>query len=261
MFGTAKDVFLLFGDSITQRGADPLHGFGWVAALSNAYIRKLNVVNAGLSGYNTRQALSLLPQIIPPPEQTNVRFMVIFFGANDARFPNTGKPEQHVPIQEYRENLKKMIRHPSVQAHNPIIILMTPPPVDERLCERNELLKGVSIVQRKAEVVHQYAQTVRDVSKELNVALLDVWTVFMERATWREGMLLIGANGANSKPQIEHPGLLPFLLDGLHLTGDGNMLLYNALIGLIKEKWPEQAPAALPFVLPYWGDDEAWKDL
>ncbi len=41
-----------------------------------AYIRRLDVVNRGFSGFNTTQALRILPQIMPVPEEAKVRFMV-----------------------------------------------------------------------------------------------------------------------------------------------------------------------------------------
>lgn len=259
MLGTAKDTFFLFGDSITQRGYDQDLGFGWVAALSSAYQRKLNVINGGLSGYNTKMGLHILPQVLPTPEQTKIRFLAIFFGANDARFPNTPQAEQHVPIEQYRENLKKMIQHPLVQAHSPRIILITPPPLDEALCEKLELeIWGIDVVRRRAKVTSQYAQAVRDVGKEMDVAVLDVWSAFMHKVGWASGQPLIGAKGV---PQKEELGLSTLLVDGLHLTGEGNRVVYQELTKLISEKWPDQRPEALLFDLPYWGDEAAWRNI
>ncbi len=54
-----RPKFILFGDSITQRGFDN----GWVASLANHYIRKADVFNRGFSGYNTRWAKHLLPTV------------------------------------------------------------------------------------------------------------------------------------------------------------------------------------------------------
>ncbi|RDI84349.1 hypothetical protein Vi05172_g5750 [Venturia inaequalis] len=259
MLGTAKDTFFLFGDSITQRGYDQDLGFGWVAALSSAYQRKLNVINGGLSGYNTNMGLHILPRVLPTPEQTKIRFLAIFFGANDARFPNTPQAEQHVPIEQYKENLRRMIQHPLVQAHKPRIILITPPPVDEALCEKLELeIWGIDVVRRTAEVTSQYAQVVRDVGKEMDVAVLDVWSAFMHEVGWASGQPLIGTKDVLQRDGLELPNLL---VDGLHLTGKGNRIVYQELIKLISEKWPDQTPEALTFDLPYWGDEAAWKDI
>ena len=82
--------FVVFGDSIVQDASSPERGFAFAAALQHAYIRRLDVVNRGLryrqwamecladsdSGYNTDQALAVLPHVIPPPHQARVRFLV-----------------------------------------------------------------------------------------------------------------------------------------------------------------------------------------
>jgi hypothetical protein len=45
---------LLVGDSITQESFQPN---GWGSALANWYIRRADVINRGLDGYNTRWVL------------------------------------------------------------------------------------------------------------------------------------------------------------------------------------------------------------
>ena len=53
MFDTPSHIQLdqitLFGDSITQQSFNPAT-FGFGAVLSNAYVRKMDVVNRGYSG-------------------------------------------------------------------------------------------------------------------------------------------------------------------------------------------------------------------
>lgn len=53
------DQFLLLGDSITQQSFGQDRGFAFGAALSDAYVRRLDVVNRGLSGY-VRQSVELV---------------------------------------------------------------------------------------------------------------------------------------------------------------------------------------------------------
>ncbi|KAK1910870.1 hypothetical protein P3342_008750 [Pyrenophora teres f. teres] len=117
--------FLLFGDSITQESFSQQRGFGFSAALQNAYIRRLDIVNRGFSGYNTRQALQILPAIVPPPDQARIRFMAVFFGANDASLPDAPN-KQHIPLDEFKANLRAIVSHPQIQAHDPRIILVSP---------------------------------------------------------------------------------------------------------------------------------------
>lgn len=59
MAATVQDVFMLFGDSITQ--------LGWQAntfaqRLACAYVRKIDIINRGLSGYNTEWAIPIFEQ-------------------------------------------------------------------------------------------------------------------------------------------------------------------------------------------------------
>ncbi len=57
-----RPLFVLFGDSITQRGFAP---GGWAARLADKYSRRADVVNRGYSGYNSALATHLLPHVFP----------------------------------------------------------------------------------------------------------------------------------------------------------------------------------------------------
>ena len=119
MLGTANDTIFCFGDSITQHGYDP-STCGWVSSLSHIYQRRMTILNGGLSGYSSDQALHILPQVLPPPEQVNIKLLIIFFGANDARLPGTGEassPDQHVPKEAYKRNLRGIVTSDCVRAH------------------------------------------------------------------------------------------------------------------------------------------------
>ncbi|KAJ4288371.1 hypothetical protein N0V90_011605 [Kalmusia sp. IMI 367209] len=132
------DQFILFGDSITQIDGNPELGFSCYQALQHDYIRRVDIINRGFSGYNTQNALLILPKIIPPPQQTRVRLVnlkwyygkTLFFGANDASLPNT--TGQHIPLERYKAGLHALLDHSSIRAHEEIkVLLITPPPIDE----------------------------------------------------------------------------------------------------------------------------------
>jgi lysophospholipase L1-like esterase len=256
MFGTADELIYLFGDSITQHGYDPSVN-GWVAALCHAYMRRLTVVNAGLSGYSSDQAVDILPKLLPSPSQAKIRIFVVFFGANDARLPGSGEgtsPDQHVPLEAYKENLRSIATHPQVEEHGPKIILITPPPVDEHLLVRKN---------RQAAVTAQYAEQVRALSKELaeaglDVKCLDIWTAFMQKCEWRAEGPLIGAANVKQDPVRGLPSLLS---DGLHFNAGGNKMLFDELMKLIGKEWPHLAPEVVPFTLPIWLDAEEWRHV
>lgn len=250
------DQFLLFGDSITQQSCLT---FG--AALSDAYIRRLDVVNRGLSGYNTRQALRILPLTIPSPQVSNIRFMTFFFGANDARLPDTpGGPQQHVPLNEYRENLKAVLTHPAVLAHKEArLILITPPPVDERMCLESSKAGDPNfpdVITRPAAVTAQYANAVREIGQELSIQVVDIWSALIRRTGGTAGEM---PTGSRELPRSE--AFQSFFRDGLHLSPRGYEVLYEELMSVIKKNWPDQMPDNLPFVFPGWQDEEAWLSI
>lgn len=263
------DQFILFGDSITQRSFNQERGFAFGAALTDDYVRRLDIINRGFSGYNTRQALQILPHILPSRSQSRVRFLTLWYGANDARLPHTpGEPQQHIPLEEFVRNTKIMLSHPDVRGHEGIrIVLMTPPPVDER----QSLLfaaaaaaadqKNSGILSRKACVTRDYAAAIVRLVEEdyemqtaAEIQVLDVWSLMIRRA----GGALEDPipTGALEMPQNEV--LQSFLVDGLHLSPAGYRVVYEEFVGLIRRVWPDQTPERLPFVFPAW-DDDVWK--
>jgi hypothetical protein len=153
------------------------------------------------SGYNTDHALVVLKYILPPPDQTRVRLMVrsplvfalpshsppqtIFFGANDCCV-RLKERNQCVDLPVFEKNLIKMVQHPAVLAHAPAIVLVTPPPNDERRQRAVDAAKGYP-VRRTAESTRAYADKVRKVGRDLGVPVVDLWTRFMQLAGWEEG--------------------------------------------------------------------------
>lgn len=281
LIASNMDQFLLFGDSITQYAFTRNKGDAFGAELADAYIRRLDIVNRGLSGYNTRQALQVLPKIIPSPACARLRFMTVFFGANDARLPQDavaaaqGVPQlQHVPLSEYVANLRAILTHPAVRAHENVrLLLITPPPVDERQLHVDAARAGyVDIAAppaptRNAATTASYAQAVRDVGRELSIEVVDLWTAMIRLAG---GDALITAHGSLDKSQPALIGaascpvndvLQSFLADGLHLTKVGYQVLYSEVMRTIERRWPDQMPDRLKFTLPTWQDETAWATM
>jgi hypothetical protein len=83
---------------------------GLLKQMSTLFLcRKCDVINRGFSGYNTRWNRIVLPQILHPHDWQHVVGFVIFLGANDSVLPDLN-PSQHVPIEEYKENLIAMVQ-------------------------------------------------------------------------------------------------------------------------------------------------------
>jgi len=256
------DQFILFGDSLTQQCFSQVHGFAFGAALADVYARKLDIVNRGLSGYNTTQALRALALCMPEPEHAHVRFMAIWFGANDSRIQGSpGGPDQSVPIDEFKRNIKSMVQHPAVQAHEAIkIILITCPPLDERKALKHDQEKYPvlgRVLRRTASNTAQYSQAIRDLGDELDLTVLDLWTAMMSRTgNTREQPLTPGSLDVPPNQTLQS-----YVHDGLHLSGEGYRVLYGELMTLIERTWPDDMPARRPMRFPAWDDLGAWNKM
>ncbi|KAF1841516.1 SGNH hydrolase, partial [Cucurbitaria berberidis CBS 394.84] len=233
------DQFILFGDSITQGDGNPALGYSCFEALQHDYSRRVDIIARGFSGYNTENALAVLPKIFPTPKQARVRLVTIFFGANDASLPNT--TGQHLPLPTFAQNLKALVQNPAIQAHANIkLLLITPPPIDEWAFDSwDEPGKSA----RKAEVARAYAEAVVQVGKELQVAVANLWSACMVEAGWDDkcgGWPLSGDRRAERSE-----GLARLLTDGLHLSGDGYKILYQEMKKVIAVSYPELKPSSI----------------
>ncbi|KAJ5342258.1 Esterase SGNH hydrolase-type subgroup [Penicillium brevicompactum] len=240
------DQFILFGDSITQMGCNQELGFAFHAALQESYSRRLDVVNRGLAGYTTAHAIQVFDKFFPPPQIANVRLMTVFFGANDACVPGH---DQHVPVDQYKENLKTIIQHPATVAQNPRIILISPPPVNEYQLEAFDAAKDTPHPSRMASFTKLYAAAAQEVAASLNVPVVDLWSAFMQTTSWQEGQPLIGSRDAPNNETFA--GLFT---DGLHLSPAGSRIVYDEIMKVIRDNWPDQTPEVLPMVFPSWVD-------
>lgn len=65
----------------------------------------------GYSGYNTRWALKVLERAFPGRDDGGEAplAVTVFFGANDACLPDRCSGFQHVPLDEYKQNLRSIV--------------------------------------------------------------------------------------------------------------------------------------------------------
>ncbi|KAA3459672.1 GDSL esterase/lipase [Gossypium australe] len=285
---------VLFGDSITQ---ESFRSGGWGASLADAYSRKADVVLRGYGGYNTRWALFLLHHLFPlgstkPPVATT-----IFFGANDAALAGRTSERQHVPVEEYKENLRKIVRHLKVNffisslyflsnqlsraVHNSrfnltdlsnkaqaankfvenhnnngieltngravvneitsgratecsptmLIVLITPPPINEegRMEYARETYgeKAMTLPERTNETTGVYAKGCVELAGELGVRSINLWSKMQETDGWQK----------------------KYLRDGLHLTAEGNAVVFEEVVNVFKEAWLDASE--MPYDFPH----------
>ena len=190
----------------------------------------------------------------------------VFFGANDAVLPGSSSG-QHVPLDQYCQNLQEILQHPVVLAHQPHLILITPPPVNEYQRDVVYVTKGYVDADRRAETTQRYASRCREVGERLGVPVLDLWSLMMTKAGWKQGQTLAGSKDAPRNEELEkmlsdgersNMSLCPVrdtnVETGLHFLPPAYKILFESVLQLIKRIWPDQDPEYLPFCFPRWTD-------
>ncbi|PHT28576.1 GDSL esterase/lipase [Capsicum baccatum] len=203
-----RPQIVLFGDSITQAS---FNVGGWGGALANTYGRRADVLIRGYAGFNTTWGLIMLQQLFPldDPSPTPLAGITICFGANDAALVGRFSETKHVPIDEYKENLCKMTQHVKQYSPSVQIVMITPPPIDE--AKRLEVLRAggrkIDVSDRTLEETGKYAKKVVELSKELGLPYIDLWSKMQQVEGWQK----------------------KFFYDGVHFTPEGSGFLYKEL--------------------------------
>ncbi|KAH3660361.1 hypothetical protein OGAPHI_006947 [Ogataea philodendri] len=220
--------FLLFGDSITEfafkQYIEPktdLLQFSLGAALSNDYRRKFQIVQRGFRGYNSEQALHLLPKILQyehdtKPEAEQVKLAWLFFGTNDSRLP--GDHRQHVPLQRYSQNIATLLSQ--FKERGIPVITIKPSIHDEFAWDKTHPEDLKTGARRSSEIQKQYGDAIDEVCKEYNSPTLDLHAAFVK-------------SGLTSTE---------LLSDGVHFTGKGYEIFYDELMQIIKRDFPHLHP-------------------
>ncbi|ORZ28748.1 SGNH hydrolase-type esterase domain-containing protein [Lobosporangium transversale] len=275
------DQFILFGDSITQYSFD-VNQRGYGSQLAHLFQRRLDVINRGFSGYTSEQAIHLLPQFLPRPNDqqqqlgkqeqeqgqeqapqlptrlqlssslspsSKVQFLSIFFGANDACLPPS---PQHVDLERYEQNLRSlidMVHDPRSLTYSPEtrVIIICPPVIDEERWAKRRQKQGRAMDREKG-VTKKYAATCLKVGQEYQcrndqqsppqyhqVDVIDTWSLMTT--------------------QIEsgQRTLQDYLIDGLHLASEGNNLIFEEIMKIIRSRYQEWDPEVMPMHAPWWG--------
>lgn len=160
---------------------------------------------------------------------------------------------QHVPIDKYKENLTKIITHARIQAHSPMILLTTPPPLDEL-----QMGKFDKVYARKpnrlAAVTQQYAEMAREIAHENpGVILLDLEKAIMDKAISMTDGILPTDPRLGTFENGKSGGLDRLLVDGLHLNGEGYRVYFDLLQKHMGEEWESLANNdRTKYVFPDW---------
>ncbi|OMO59945.1 Lipase, GDSL [Corchorus capsularis] len=189
-----------------------------------------DVLVRGYGGYNTRWALFLLHHLFPLDSKKHQLATTIFFGANDAALLGRNSERQHVPVEEYKENLSKIVKHLKECSPTMLIVLISPPPIDEE--GRMEYAratygeKAMKLPERTNDMAGVYAQGCVELAEELGVRSINLWSKMQETDGWQK----------------------KYLSDGLHLTPQGNAVVFQEVVRVFKEAWlnAEEMPYDFP---------------
>jgi isoamyl acetate esterase len=188
----------------------------------------------------------MIPQKVDPLQRAKIRLVILFFGANDSAKAGTF---QHVPIDDYTNNLSMMIERIHQYSADTRIVVVTTPPVNEDQWHKASEQGGPDL-RRSNKVAKAYAESAKEVARENKVPYVDLWSEIMNLA--QDPDSLKNVNG--SSDNISHKqDLSEFMSDGLHLGTLGCQVLFAALMHTIKTNFPELNPETIPEELPgFW---------
>lgn len=183
-----KEYFriVLFGASNTERYMPSLHwGDVLETGLRSKYGRKFHVINSGVGGNNTREALARFERDVA---SFHPDIVIITLGGNDCN-PN---PDKNVPEKEYIANMKLIVE--KVRALGAIPILQT---------YYKMLLDAMP--KERADGFVRNMELIRKVASDENVFLIDQYELFshLDDAVFRYKLML----------------------NAMHVNENGNMLI------------------------------------
>ena len=170
-FKTPK--IILLGDSEFQGSFS-----GGIGTMLDAhYSPNADVVNRGLSGFNSIAGLEALNELVQmkefysaEKENPNGNLVIVMFGDNDCANNNW----QHVDLSKYTENLFTIGNTLRSLGSNYEVLFMTPVPIHDELyketCE-----KGGRPVDRYNADLNQYRNGMIKVANDNNFKIVDIW--------------------------------------------------------------------------------------
>jgi lysophospholipase L1-like esterase len=187
-----RPSIVLFGDSITE---ESFGEGGWGAHLANHYSRSADVVLRGYSGYNTRWASLVAGRAIAALPRSSVAAVTVLFGANDASLPDRASAFQHVPLPEYKDNLRAICAVLRMRWPSAAVILITPPPVNESGRVRYPYGGDMSgLPERTNEVTGRYARACMEVARQAGLRVIDIWSRMQKFPGWETSFLRYAAD-------------------------------------------------------------------
>ena len=161
-----KQKVVCFGDSITKRG--------YPQVLQQ--LQKCDVINAGVAGNSTAQALKRMTKDVLAHEPDLV---VIMFGTNDLR---VDAPKVHVTAKDYQANLKKMIDQ--CRSQQAKVVLCTLPPINQKKFFTRHEKQVYDDAGGLDKLIKDYRTAATRVAQDNDVPLVDLNKLLEETPNW-----------------------------------------------------------------------------
>lgn len=231
----------------SQLVPDEAPTFSMGAALCNDYRRKMEIVHRGYAGYNSDQALNIIKPLLerehdPVSRDEQFKLALVFFGSNDYRLttPETGYMEG-VPLERYVSNMDKVVQE--LRSRDIKTILVTPGLHDDvawDIASPGELSSGTYRTNARGK---QYGDALKAVAAKHSVPVIDMYALMMR---------YVDSDLGGDLAALEHGGLGPLLIDGIHFTGLAYKMLYGALKAVIADYYAEWDAERIPDKFPHW---------
>ncbi|KAG7398862.1 hypothetical protein PHYBOEH_010186 [Phytophthora boehmeriae] len=226
---------LITGDSITEQADDPTYD-GYVTQFQYEFQQAVDVIVRGLSGYNSRWFLKYVTPVLEKELKAGrytPSLITVWLGTNDAVLTNGSNAEMHVPVEDYTENMIKIVKSFQTAAPDANVLLITPPHVDDAArakesAKRTDEKRGM--IDRSNAMSGIYAQACKKVAAETGVPLMDLYSHFM-------AMPAVTRN--------KH------LVDGLHFSASGHKVVGELLRKIIRDEFPDVWEKLLVYQFPF----------
>lgn len=179
----------------------------------------------------------MAPEVFDADVAHGATLATVLLGANDAALPAGPSAAQHVPLEEYKANLRAVVK--AIRAAGvPHVLLLAPPPVDDARRALWQQQKAAAEgrpgadpgADRTNEFVRSYAAACCELAHELGLPCVDLWTEMQKHASWRT----------------------EYLNDGLHFTSAGNLKVFELLKDAMEAQFPALRIQTLPWHYPHW---------
>lgn len=196
-------TFVAFGDSLTY-GYGVLDHVAYPARLRVDF-PQWNVINSGVNGDTTREAISRLERdvLVHKPH-----IVAIFLGSNDCALTE----DYYRPLIEYEKNLRAMTEKILAADHGdiiydgkPLAIFITPPPVVDTDFFPFTTNDRVEI----------YAESIKRIATEYHCPVIDFFSALL------------------AKKEEAYEDFFQF--DGIHLSNQGYDLLYDMIYKAVSD--------------------------